>query len=210
MPTPSESRPVRSLRRLYEVMLRAYPPKFRHEYSREMAVVFHDRARDVVQSMGTLALFPFMLQVARDWATTVTRERLDMDMTQKVKLNRVSTLGLIALSLTALMMVLPFVLVNLITGHVPPPATDEGTVIHIFQLSIVALLPMGLLFLATSDWAQPLRSMRRLALPAAMVVLAFSLVFYVEQIYYPSHGYPPPRPGLPLLVLRRILAALRG
>ena len=210
MPTASESRPVRSLRRLYEVMLRAYPAKFRHEYGREMALVFHDRARDVVQSMGTLALFPFMLQVARDWATTVTRERLDMETTQKVKLNRVSTLGLIALSLTALMMVLPFVLINLITGHVPPPATDEGTVIHIFQLSIVALLPMGLLFLATSDWAQPLRSMRRLALPAAMVVLAFSLVFYVEQIYYPSHGYPPPRPGLPLLLLRRILAALRG
>ena len=111
-------------------MLRAYPPKFRHKYSREMAVVFHDRARDVVQSMGTLALFPFMLQVARDWATTVTRERLDMDITQKVKLNRVSTHGLIALSLTALMMVLPFVLVNLITGHVPPPATDEGRVAY--------------------------------------------------------------------------------
>ena len=133
-----------------------------------------------------------------------------MDMTQKLKLNRISTLGLIVLSWTALMMVLPFVLVNLITGHVPPPATDEGTVVHIFQLSIVALLPMGLLFLATADWAQPVRSMKRLTLPAAMVVMAFSLVFYVEQIYYPAHGYPPPRPGLPLLLLRRILAALRG
>jgi hypothetical protein len=124
------------------------------------------------------------------------------------QINQVSTVGLIVLSLTALMMVLPFALINLVTGHVLPPPTDEGTLIHIFQLSIFALLPMGLLFLATADWAQPVRNMRRLALPAAMVVLAFSLVFYVEQIYYPAHGYPPPRPGLPLLLLRRILAAL--
>jgi hypothetical protein len=50
--------------------------------------------------------------------------------------------------------------------------------------------------------------MQRLALPAAMVFLAFSLIFYVEQIYYPAHGYPTPRPGLPLLLLRRILTAL--
>jgi hypothetical protein len=188
-------------------MLRAYPSQFRNAYSREMALAFRDRARDVVRSNGTLALFPLMLHVTRDWVTTVARERLDMEMTQKA-FNRVSTLGLNVLSLTALMMVLPFVLVNVMTGHVPPPVTDEGTVVHIFQLSIVALLPTGLLFLATADWAQPVRNVRPLALPAAMVVLAFSLVFYVEQIYYPAHGYPPPRPGLPLLLLRRVLAAL--
>jgi hypothetical protein len=130
-----------------------------------------------------------------------------METTQKLKLNRGSTLGLLVLSLTALMTVLPFVLFNVITGHMPPPQQDEGTGAHIFQLSIVALVPIGLLFLVTADWSQPLRSMRRLALPAAMVVLAFSIIFYVEQIYYPAHGYPPPRPGLPLLLLRRILAA---
>src|SRR5579862_1005271 len=116
----------------------------------------------------------FMLNVIRDCTATVTRQRLDMETTHKLRLNRVSTLGLIVLSLTALMMVLPFVLFNLMTGHVPPPQTDEGTDIHIFQFAIVALLPVGLIFLVTADWAQPLRSLRRLALPAAMVLLAFS------------------------------------
>jgi hypothetical protein len=100
------------------------------------------------------------------------------------------------------------VLFNVMTGHIPPPQQDEGTGAHVFQLSIVALVPMGLIFLVTADWAQPLRSMRRLAVPATMVVLAFSIVFYVVRIHYPAHGYPPPRPGLPLLLLRRILAAL--
>jgi phosphoglycerol transferase MdoB-like AlkP superfamily enzyme len=124
------------------------------------------------------------------------------------QINRVSSLGLIVLSLTALMTVLPFVLFNVITGHMPPPQQDEGTGAHIFQLSIVALMPIGVIFLVTADWTQPLRSVRRLALPAAVVVLAFSIIFYVEQIYYPTHGYPPPRAGLPLHLLRRILAAL--
>jgi hypothetical protein len=208
MPSAAELRLLRSLSRLYDVMLRAYPSAFRREYRHEMALAFRDHAREIVEHQGSLALMPFMLNVIRDWAATVTQERLDMDTTQKLRLNRVSTLGLIVLSLTALMMVLPFVLFNLMTGHVPPPQTDEGTVIHIFQLAIVALVPVGLIFLVTADWAQPLRSMRRLALPAAMVLLAFSLVFYVEQIYYPSHGYPPPRPGLPARALHRILAAL--
>src|ERR1019366_9029000 len=70
-------------------------------------------------------------------------------------------------------MVLPAVL----SGHIPPPGPDEGTSAHIFQLSIVALVPVGLLFLATADWTQPVRSVRRLAFPAAAVVLAFGILY---------------------------------
>jgi hypothetical protein len=206
MPLASESRLLRSLGRVYRLMLFAYPVKFRNEYSREMALTFRDRARDVVQSNGTLALLPFVLHVIRDWSTTVAHERLDMDSSRTV--NRVSAVGLVALSLIALMTVLPLALRAVIGGHVPPPEPDEGTAAHIFQLSIVALVPTGLTFLVTSNWAQPVRSVRRLALPAAMVVVAFSIIFYVEQIYYPAHGYPPPRQGLPLILLRRLLAAL--
>ena len=102
------------------------------------------------------------------------------------QINRVSTVGLIVLSLTALLTVLPGALRAVLSGHIPPPEPDEGTGAHIFQLSIVALVPMGLIFLATTDWTQPLRSVRRLAFPAAAVVLAFGILYYWEK-YYPAH-----------------------
>src|SRR5713226_8624865 len=129
-----QRRLLRGVGRVYRLVLLAYPLRFRSEYSREMALAFRDRAREVAAHEGGVALVPFMLHVITDWVATVTQERLDMETMQKLRLNRVSTLGLIVLSLTALMMVLPFVLFNLITGHVPPPQTDEGVNIHIFQL----------------------------------------------------------------------------
>lgn len=89
------------------------------------------------------------------------------------QINRVSGKGLIVLSLTALLAVL--------SGYAQPPQPDEGAAAHIFQLSIVALVPMTLLFLATADWRQPLRSARLLAFPAAALVLAFGALYYLEH-----------------------------
>ena len=96
------------------------------------------------------------------------------------QINRVSGVVLVVLSLTALLDVL-------LLGYTQPPLPDEGTGAHIFQLSIVALVPTGLLFLATADWMQPARTVRRLALPAAIVVLAFAALYYLEHYYYPAH-----------------------
>jgi uncharacterized YccA/Bax inhibitor family protein len=96
------------------------------------------------------------------------------------QLNRASTIGLIVLSLTALLDVL-------LVGYTQPPLPDEGTGAHIFQLSIVALVPMGLLFLATADWTQPVRTVRRLAFPGAVVVLAFAALYYLEHYFHPAH-----------------------
>ena len=96
------------------------------------------------------------------------------------QINRVSTIALIVLSLTALLDVLLF-------GYTQPPLPDEGTGAHIFQLSIVALVPTGFLFLATADWTRPVRTGRRLAFPAAVVVLAFAALYYLEHYFYPSH-----------------------
>jgi len=89
------------------------------------------------------------------------------------QINRASSKVLIVLSLTALFAVL--------SGYAQPPQPDEGTAAHIFQLSIAALVPMILLFLATADWKQPLRSARPLAFPAAALVLAFGLLYYLEH-----------------------------
>ena len=103
------------------------------------------------------------------------------------QMNRVSTLGLVVLSLTALMTVLPFALRAVFTGYIPPPEPDEGTGAHIFQLSVVALVPMGIFFVATAEWTQPIRIARRLAFPAVALILAFAILFYFEQVYYPAH-----------------------
>jgi hypothetical protein len=68
-----------------------------------------------------------------------------------------------------------------LSGYAQPPQPDEGTAAHLFQLSIVALVPMTLLFLGTMDRKRPLRSLRSLALPAVVVVLAFAALYHLEH-----------------------------
>ncbi len=97
------------------------------------------------------------------------------------QMNRVSTIGLIVFSLIALLLLLPVAARAVVSGHMPPPDLDEGTAAHIFQLSIVALVPTGIVFLATADWNQPLRIVRRLAFPAVAVVLAFCFLYFWEH-----------------------------
>jgi hypothetical protein len=89
------------------------------------------------------------------------------------QINRISGRVVIVLSVIALITVL--------SGYTRPAEPDEGTAAHIFQLSIAALLPIILLFLATADWRQPLRSTRPLALPAAALVFAFGALYYLEH-----------------------------
>jgi hypothetical protein len=89
------------------------------------------------------------------------------------QINRVSGKILIVLSLIALLAVL--------SGYTQPRQTDEGAAAHLFQPSIVALVLMALVFLATADWRQPLRSARPLAFPAAALVLAFGALYCLEH-----------------------------
>lgn len=96
------------------------------------------------------------------------------------QINRVSSVSMWVLSLTALLDVL-------LLGYMRPPLPDEGTGAHIFQLSIAALLPIGLVFLATADWTRPERIVRRLAVPGVVVVLAFAALYYLEHYFYPAH-----------------------
>jgi uncharacterized membrane protein YozB (DUF420 family) len=91
--------------------------------------------------------------------------------TQQV--NNISSKVIIVLSLIALLTV--------ISGYFQPPQQDEGPAAHIFQLSIVALVPTILLFLVTANWKQPRQSARSLALPAAALVVAFAALYYLEH-----------------------------
>ena len=90
-----------------------------------------------------------------------------------IQLNRVSGRAIVVLSLTALIAVL--------TGYTQPPQADEGAAAHSFQLSIVALVPIVFVFIATADRKRPLRSVRPLTVPAAALVLAFGALYYLEH-----------------------------
>ena len=101
-----------------------------------------------------------------------------MNAVREQQINRISGKIIMVLSLIAL--------VTVLTGYLQPPQPDEGTGAHIFQLSIVALAPLLLLFLATADWKEARRSARPLALPAAALVLAFGALYYLEHYWRTS------------------------
>ena len=100
------------------------------------------------------------------------------------QINFVSVIGLVVLSLTAL---LDVVVLGYLRPLPPALRGDEGAGAHIFQLSIAALLPVGLVFLATADWTRPARIVRRLAFPAVVVMAAFVALYYLEHYFYPAH-----------------------
>jgi cytochrome bd-type quinol oxidase subunit 2 len=92
------------------------------------------------------------------------------------KINQAAAIVTIVLSLIALFTVL--------TGYLYPPQpreTDEGAAAHIFQLSIAAMFPTLIAFLATADWKQPARSAKPLLLPIITLVIAFAALFYLEH-----------------------------
>lgn len=95
------------------------------------------------------------------------------DAVSEQRVNQISAKAAIALSLISLCAVL--------SGYFQPPQHDEGSAAHIFQLSIVALVPTLLLFLSTADWKKPMESARRLAVPAATVAVSFGGLYYLEH-----------------------------
>jgi uncharacterized membrane protein YozB (DUF420 family) len=89
------------------------------------------------------------------------------------RINLISRTGVIALSLISFGTVL--------AGYFQPPQPDEGALAHIFQLSMIAFVPMLLLFLLTADWKRPVRAARQLTLPAAAVTAAFVALYLLEH-----------------------------
>jgi len=92
------------------------------------------------------------------------------------QLNLWSRRAVFVLSLLALLTVM--------TGYFQQPQPDEGAGAHIFQISIVLLAAMLLLFAVTAAWKEPFRCARALAWPAALLVLAFVALYYLEHYWY--------------------------
>jgi hypothetical protein len=93
------------------------------------------------------------------------------------QINRVSGVVLVLLSLTAL--------VTVATGLIwppPIPQPDEGTQAHVFQLSIVGLLPITVLVVGTADWRRPWRSARPIVFAAVATAFAFAGLYYLEHL----------------------------
>ncbi len=89
------------------------------------------------------------------------------------RINRASGAALIVFSITALLAV--------ISGYFQPPQHDEGAAAHVFQLSIAAIAPTILAFLATADWKRPLRNARALFFSTAALAVAFGALYYLEH-----------------------------
>jgi hypothetical protein len=73
------------------------------------------------------------------------------------------------------------------------PAGGRRDGAHIFQLSILALVPVGVLLLVTADWSAPVRIAQRLVIPAIAVVLAVAALYYLAHYFYPAHYAAPYR-----------------
>jgi uncharacterized membrane protein len=89
------------------------------------------------------------------------------------RLNYISGWLLAGFSLVALLTVL--------TGYFQAPQADEGAAAHIFQLSVVLVLPAMVVFLATADWRQRRRSLRPLVISVISLASAFAALYYLEH-----------------------------
>ncbi len=98
------------------------------------------------------------------------------------RVHRISGHVVLGLSLFAMCLVVGATALAMLGRFSPSPDGDEGTAAHLFQLAIVLLLPAGLTFLATADWRQPWTVVKRLVVPAAALVVAFSTLYYMEHL----------------------------
>ena len=96
--------------------------------------------------------------------------------------NRISGHVVLGLSLFAMFLVVGATVLTMLGRFSPSPDGDEGTAAHLFQLAIVLLLPAGLTFLATANWRQPWDVAKRLAVPAVALMVACSMLYYMEHV----------------------------
>jgi len=91
----------------------------------------------------------------------------------RARIHRIGALAILFFSAVALLTIL--------IGIGQPPEPDEGTLAHIFQLAVAAILPCGLVFFFFADPRRPWRDGKIVALAAVMLTVAFTLLYWMEH-----------------------------
>ena len=91
------------------------------------------------------------------------------------RINRVSAMTPVGMSLAALLIVL----IVVSTGW-ERNLSDEGAAAHVFQLLIVAQMPFILAFLVTADWKRFMQVARLLALQILSISVAVGSIVYFK------------------------------
>ena len=104
----------------------------------------------------------------------------DAAIMRSVDARRVSGLGMIGFALIALLTVL-IAAVQVLTGAITMPEPDEGTGAHVFQLSVLLVLPLAALYVASADWRRPSRAARPIATTGLLLAAAFAILFLLEH-----------------------------
>ncbi len=97
-------------------------------------------------------------------------------------IHRISGHVVVGLSLFAMCLVVGATVLVLLGVFRPVPGGDEGMAARLFQIAVVLLVPAGTMFLATADWRRPQDVAKRLAVPAAALIVAFSTLYYMEHV----------------------------
>lgn len=97
------------------------------------------------------------------------------------RVHRISGRVILGLSVFALLLVVGATVLTVLGRFRPSPDGDEGTAAHLFQLSVVLLVPTGVAFLSTADRRRPWQVARRLVLPAVALAVAFVLLYFMEH-----------------------------
>jgi len=70
---------------VYALLIKAYPERFKGDYTQEMCWCFEDMCRDALKKDGSFGLFSLWLRVLPDWGLSVIKEHLEERGYRKAK-----------------------------------------------------------------------------------------------------------------------------
>jgi hypothetical protein len=166
---------------LYRKLLAFYPAPFRERFGEGMEQTFHDLLHERMRADENL--FGFVLWTLVDTAVGIIREHIEEYNIMKVSLIKQASAWLpMALSAVALALLLGYVAVFGIQE--PGPGADESVAARIFQLLIVAQVPIIGFFALKWVPQAPKQALLILALQIAIALVPILTIFYLERGLY--------------------------
>jgi len=116
---------IACFRRLYSMMLYAYPADFRREFAAPMNQLFRDQCRDAARTAGVLHILRFVTLVMTDWMRTSVRERAAEFWTAGREKRRRSSVT----ERAGTILIYLFATTTLVQAYVIPSGSMEGTLL---------------------------------------------------------------------------------